>query len=185
MDKQIARILRETAQLLEIDGAIIGQFPAVTKRRRNCRRPARIHRATREGTGKAQRTTGNRRPHGRASAGNREDGYYSLRKELLKKYPATILNLLQLQSLGPKKVAFLWSNFKAGTVADVERIAKEGKLRDLPGFGERANKTFSRQWKSSKNPADDFTSILPKPLRPRLFYTSKSPACRSYFLFRS
>jgi DNA polymerase (family 10) len=50
--------------------------------------------------------------------------------------------LLQLQSLGPKKVAFLWSTFKAGTVADVERIAKEGKLRDLPGFGEKSEQNI-------------------------------------------
>jgi DNA polymerase (family 10) len=69
---------------------------------------------------------------------------YSLRKKLLKKYPATILDLLQLQSLGPKKVAFLWSNFKAGTVADVEAIAKEGKLRDLPGFGEKSEQNILR-----------------------------------------
>ncbi len=34
-------------------------------------------------------------------------GDYSLRKKLLKKYPVTILDVLQLQSLGPKKVAFL------------------------------------------------------------------------------
>src|SRR5258708_12222917 len=69
-------------------------------------------------------------------------GDYALRKKLLKKYPATILDLLQLQSLGPKKVAFLWSNFKAGTVADVERIAKEGKLRDVPGFGEKSEQNI-------------------------------------------
>ena len=69
-------------------------------------------------------------------------GDYALRKKLLKKYPATILDLLQLQSLGPKKVAFLWSNFKAGTVADVERIAKEGKLRDVPGFGEKSEQNM-------------------------------------------
>src|SRR5437899_3394457 len=65
-------------------------------------------------------------------------GDYSLRKKLLKRYPATILDLLQLQSLGSKKVAFLWSNFKAGTVADVEKLAREEKLRDLPGFGEKS-----------------------------------------------
>ena len=71
-------------------------------------------------------------------------GDYALRKKLLKKYPASILDVLQLQSLGPKKVAFLWSTFKAGTVADVERIAKEGKLRDLPGFGEKSDQNILR-----------------------------------------
>src|SRR5690242_18262014 len=69
-------------------------------------------------------------------------GDYSLRKKLLKKYPATILDVLQLQSLGPKKVAFLWSNFKAATVADVERLAREQKLRDVPGFGEKSEQNI-------------------------------------------
>ena len=69
-------------------------------------------------------------------------GDYSLRKKLLKKYPETILQLLDLQSLGPKKVAFLWSEFKAGSVADVEKLAKAGKLRDLAGFGEKSEQNI-------------------------------------------
>src|SRR6266481_5547354 len=48
-NKQIARVLRETAQLLEIDGAIIGRYRSY------------------------ERAAGDRRPHGRASAGNCED----------------------------------------------------------------------------------------------------------------
>src|SRR5580693_6040546 len=71
-------------------------------------------------------------------------GDYSLRAKLLMKFPPTLLEVLQLQSLGPKKVAFLWSTFKAATVADVERLAKEGKLRDLPGFGEKTEQNILR-----------------------------------------
>src|SRR6266446_427136 len=41
--------------------------------RRVDRRLAGFHRATGQGTGEAEGTSGNRRPHGRASAGNRED----------------------------------------------------------------------------------------------------------------
>src|SRR5207245_10798479 len=83
-------------------------------------------------------------------------GDYSLRKKLLKKYPATILDLLQLQSLGPKKVAFLWANFKAGTVAEVEKIAKEGKLRDLPGFGEKSEQHILKAVEARQNSSARF-----------------------------
>jgi DNA polymerase (family 10) len=62
----------------------------------------------------------------------------------LKKYPATLLDIMNLQSLGPKKVAFLWSNFQAATVADVEKLARDGKLRDLPGFGEKSEQNILR-----------------------------------------
>jgi len=69
-------------------------------------------------------------------------GDYALRKKLLKKYPATILDILQLQSLGPKKVALLFKKFKTSTVEDVEKIAKEGKLRSLEGFGEKSEQNI-------------------------------------------
>jgi DNA polymerase (family 10) len=69
---------------------------------------------------------------------------YQLRKKLLKKYPRTILDLLTLQSLGPKKVALLWNAFKAATVDEVEKLARQEKLRDLPGFGEKSEQNILR-----------------------------------------
>jgi len=141
-NKQIARILRETAQLLEIDGAIIGRY-------RSYEKAAELIDSLPESI--EQLVTEPEKLKELPGIGDRmvehleeivKTGDYALRKKLLKKYPATILDVLQLQSLGPKKVAFLWSNFKAGTVADVERIAKEGKLRDLPGFGEKSEQNI-------------------------------------------
>src|ERR1700745_3136835 len=141
-NKAIARILRETAQLLEIDGAIIGRYRSYEKAAELIDGlPDSIEQLVKEPE-KLKELPG---------IGDRmvehlqeivKTGDYALRRKLLKKYPASILDLLQLQSLGPKKVAFLWSNFKAGTVADVERIAKEGKLRDLPGFGEKSEQNI-------------------------------------------
>ena len=141
-NKTIARILRETAQLLEIDGAIIGRYRSYEKAAELIDGlPDSIEQLIKEPE-KLKELPG---------IGDRmvehlqeivKTGDYALRKKLLKKYPATILDLLQLQSLGPKKVAFLWSHFKAGTVADVEKLAKEGKLRDLAGFGEKSEQNI-------------------------------------------
>lgn len=141
-NKQIARILRETAQLLEIDGAIIGRYRSYEKAAELIDGlPESIEQLVAE-----PEKLGELPGIGERLVEHLQEivktGDYSLRKKLLKKYPATILDLLQLQSLGPKKVAFLWSNFKAGTVADVEKIAKEGKLRDLPGFGEKSEQNI-------------------------------------------
>jgi DNA polymerase (family 10) len=141
-NKHIARLLRETAHLLEIDGAIIGRYRSYEKAaelidglpesiEEMVKDPKKLKELPGIGDGMAAHL-----------AEIVETGDYALRKKLLKKYPATLLDVLQLQSLGPKKVAFLWSNFKAGTVADVERIAKEGKLRDLPGFGEKSEQNI-------------------------------------------
>jgi DNA polymerase (family 10) len=141
-NKQIARILRETASLLQIDGAIIGRY-------RSYEKAAELIDSLPESVEQLVATPekltelpgiGDRMVEHLAEIV--KTGDYSLRKKLLKKYPETILDLLNLQSLGPKKVAFLWSKFKAGSVADVEKLAKEGKLRDLPGFGEKSEQNI-------------------------------------------
>jgi len=61
-----------------------------------------------------------------------------------------------LQSLGPKKVAFLWKAFKAGTVDEVEILAREGKLRDLPGFGEKTEENILKAISVYKKSAGRF-----------------------------
>src|SRR5580692_4367040 len=141
-NKQIARILRETASLLQIDGAIIGRY-------RSYEKAAELIDSLPESVEQLVATP--EKLTELPGIGDRmvehlqeivKTGDYALRKKLLKKYPATILDVLTLQSLGPKKVAFLWSNFRAGTVADVEKLAKEGKLRDLPGFGEKTEQNI-------------------------------------------
>src|SRR6202790_3116075 len=143
-NKQIARILRETAQLLEIDGAIIGRYRSYEKAAELIDGlPESIEQLVKEPE-KLEELPGIGERMVEHLQEIAKTGDYALRKKLLKKYPASILDLLQLQSLGPKKVAFLWSTFKAGTVADVERIAKEGKLRDLPGFGEKSEQNILR-----------------------------------------
>ena len=141
-NKQIARILRDTAQLLEIDGAIIGRYRSYEKAAELIDSlPESIEQLVKEPK-KLEELPG----IGERMVEHLQEivktGDYSLRKKLLKKYPATILDVLQLQSLGPKKVAFLWSNFKAGTVDAVEKLAREGKLRDLPGFGEKSEQNI-------------------------------------------
>jgi DNA polymerase (family 10) len=141
-NKQIARILRETAQLLEIDGAIIGRY-------RSYEKAAELIETLPDSVALLVATP--EKLEELPGIGERmvehlteivKSGDYTLRKKLLKKYPVTILELLSLQSLGPKKVAFLWSHFQCCTVADIERIAKEGKLRDLAGFGEKSEQNI-------------------------------------------
>src|SRR6266849_1730415 len=149
-NQQIARILRETAQLLEIDGAIIGRYRSYEKAAELIAGlPDSIEQLAKEPE-KLKELPG---------IGDRmvehlneilETGDYALRKKLLKKYPATILDVLQLQSLGPKKAALLWKKFKAGSVPEIEKIALEGKLRDVPGFGEKSEQNILKAIESFK-----------------------------------
>jgi len=141
-NKDVAKILRETAQLLEIDGAIIGRYRSYEKVVELLDSlPERI-----EDIAKDDKKLKDLPGIGDSMAEHIHEilktGDYALRRKLLKKYPPTILDLLDLQSLGPKKVAFLWSHFKVGTVEGVEKLAREGKLRDLAGFGEKSEQNI-------------------------------------------
>ena len=141
-NRDVAKILRETAQLLEIDGAIIGRYRTYEKVAELLYgMPERI-----EDLAKDKEKLTELPGIGDNMAEHIQEilktGDYSLRQKLLKKYPATILELLELQSLGPKKVAFLWSNFKAATVEQVAQLAREEKLRDLPGFCEKSEQNI-------------------------------------------
>ena len=141
-NKTIARILRETAQLLEIDGAIIGRYRSYEKVAELIASiPDRIEDIAKDDE-KLRELPGVGEGMAEHIREVLKTGDYSLRKKLLKKYPATILELLELQSLGPKKVAFLWSTFKVATVAEVAKLAADGKLRDLPGFGEKSEENI-------------------------------------------
>jgi len=141
-NKEVAKILRETAHLLEIDGAIIGRY-------RSYERVAELLDGLPERIEVLAQDDAKLKALPGVGDGMAEHireilktGDYSLRQKLLKKYPSTILNLLELQSLGPKKVAFLWKKFKVGTVEGVEKLAREGKLRDLEGFGEKSEQNI-------------------------------------------
>jgi len=155
-NREVARVLRETAHLLEIDGAMIGRF-------RSYERAAELLDSLPESIEElaADRKKLLALPGiGDGMADHIQEilktGGYSLRAKLLKKYPATLLDLLTLQSLGPKKVAFLWKTFKAGTVEEVEKLAREGKLRDLTGFGEKSEQNILKAIEVFKKSAGRF-----------------------------
>jgi DNA polymerase (family 10) len=65
------------------------------------------------------------------------DGALSMQTELLKKYHPSMLQLLKIQGLGPKTIALIWSAHQVSDVDGVEKLAREGKIRELPRMGEK------------------------------------------------
>jgi DNA polymerase (family 10) len=155
-NREVARILRETAQLLEIDGAMYNRF-------RSYERAAELLESLGEPIEEIAKDTDKLTELpgiGERMAEHIQEiirtGDYATRQKLFKKYPPTILDLLKLQSIGPKKVALLWKTFKAGTVEAVEKLAKDGKLRLLEGFGEKSEQNILRAAETFKKSAGRF-----------------------------
>jgi DNA polymerase (family 10) len=134
----IARLLDETAALLEIDAA--DPF-----RIRSYRRAAEA--VEQQTTQLATLVTSDPKQLlaipgiGKGMAANIcqlvETGTIPLRTELLTKYKPGMLELLRLPGMGPKTVALVWSALGVSDIDTLEAAAREGKLADLPRMGEK------------------------------------------------
>lgn len=71
-------------------------------------------------------------------------GSFERRDQLLAKYPPTALELLKIQGMGPKTIALVWEHYRVSTVDDLERLCKEQKLRVLPRLGARLEEKILR-----------------------------------------
>ncbi|HLB58545.1 MAG TPA: DNA polymerase/3'-5' exonuclease PolX [Bdellovibrionota bacterium] len=65
-------------------------------------------------------------------------GGSTLYKELQKKTPLSLVRLIHLQDLGPKKVAKLNKKLGIKDIDDLEKAAKAGKIAKLEGFGQKS-----------------------------------------------
>jgi DNA polymerase (family X) len=64
-------------------------------------------------------------------------GTLPLREELLQRYKPTMLELLRLPGMGPKTVALVWSSCQVCDIDSLEAAAKAGHLTKLPRMGEK------------------------------------------------
>ncbi len=57
-------------------------------------------------------------------------------------FSPTILELLTVQDLGPKKAATLYKELKVGSLAELEQACRDGRIRALKGFGQKSEEKF-------------------------------------------
>lgn len=66
-----------------------------------------------------------------------ESGECRLRVDLHRRLPASVALLLKIPGLGPKRVKLLHDELHVETVEQLERAAREGRVRELRGLGEK------------------------------------------------
>ena len=66
------------------------------------------------------------------------------RDELLLKFPAAALEFLKIQGLGPKGIALLFEHFRITTMDELEQLCREQKLRTLPRMGAKLEEKVLR-----------------------------------------
>jgi DNA polymerase (family 10) len=82
-----------------------------------------------------------------------ETGDAGLHRELLAEFPPTVLDLLQLQGVGPKTVALLYSQLKIRTLDELETAARNGRLREIKGMGPRKEELILKALQEQKQHA--------------------------------
>lgn len=65
-------------------------------------------------------------------------------EELKTKVPVGLLEMLQVPGMGPKKVLLVYKNLGVDNIQELEEAAKGGKLRNLPGMGEKTEQNILR-----------------------------------------
>jgi DNA polymerase (family X) len=83
-------------------------------------------------------------------------GSFDRRDQMLARYPASALELLKIQGLGPKSIALLYEHHNVRTVDDLERICREQKLRGLPRMGARLEEKVLRSIEAYRKSAGRF-----------------------------
>lgn len=136
-NKAIAGILYETADLLEIDAADSFRIRSY----RNAAQAIENHsEQIKDLIGEPKKVLAI--PGiGKGMLGNLQElfntGTLTIQSDLLKKYHPSMLQLLKIQGLGPKTIALIWSSYQICDVDGLEKLAREGKIRELPRMGEK------------------------------------------------
>jgi DNA polymerase (family 10) len=65
-------------------------------------------------------------------------GKLTFLEKLEAEVPPSLVDLLQVPDVGPKKVALFWRQLDITTLPELEVAAQAGKLRNLPGMGEKS-----------------------------------------------
>jgi DNA polymerase (family 10) len=69
-------------------------------------------------------------------------GHCSLLDRLRRELPPAITELLKIPGLGPKRVKALYHDLDVQTVEQLHRAAQDGRIRALPGFGEKTEQNI-------------------------------------------
>lgn len=144
-NKEIARLLQETADLMEVageDGFRIRSYRNAAAALASY--PERVEQIICDPARKVTDIPGIGKGLAAVLSEICQRGSFDRRDEMLARYPSSALELLKIQGLGPKSIALLYEHHNVRTVDDLERICKEQKLRNLPRMGAKLEEKVLR-----------------------------------------
>jgi len=144
-NREIARVLWETADLMEI--AAEDSFRIRSYRNGSTAvegHPERIEDILRDPQRKVTDIPGIGKGLAQVLAEIVATGSCDRRDLLLQKFPPTALEFLKIQGLGPKGIALIFEHYRISTMDELERLCREQKLRELPRMGAKLEEKVLR-----------------------------------------
>lgn len=143
-NKQIARVLKETAALIELTGGNAFRARAFHNAARTIDRleePA----VGRLEAGSLTSVPGIGKGLADQIAALVDTGTFEVRDELMAAVPPGLRDVLRIKGLGAKKVRALWQELDVTSLDDLQHAAQTGRIADLSGFGRRTQETILEQ----------------------------------------
>src|SRR5215467_8047756 len=135
-NKEMARLLSETADLMEIAGEDSFRIRSYRNGATAIEsHPERIADILRSADRKVTDIPGIGKGLAIVLAELVERNSCEQRDKLLLKFPPGALEFLKIQGLGPKGIALIFEHYQAKTIDELERLCMEQKLRVLPRMG--------------------------------------------------
>ena len=133
-NRQLADVFDQIANLLEIKGEIVYKTLAY-RRAADSLRSLGSEASDYWKQGKLEEIPG----VGKAIAEKIDElmrtGKLEFQEKLKQEVPPSLAEWLPIPGLGPKKAALIWKTLNITSIAELEKAARQGKLRDLPGMG--------------------------------------------------
>ena len=137
---EIALHFDELADLYELDGAIVHRVLAYRNAAKAIRdAPASVEEMTRAGTVTELRGIGKTIEEKLNAL--LETGAIPSAAKLKAKYPPGLVEVTRIPGFGPKKARKLFDQLGVASLDDLRRAAEDERLRDVPGFGPKAEET--------------------------------------------
>ncbi len=136
-NKTMARLLAETADLMEIDGADSFRIRSYRRAAEAAEQTTVDLGALAGDTAKLLEIDGIGKGMAARIQSIADTSTLPQREELLSKYGAGVLELLKLPGMGPKTVALLWDAGRIGSIEQLSDAIAAGRLKGLPRMGDK------------------------------------------------
>ncbi len=146
-NKEIADILNETADFLEIKGKDDFRINAYRNAARTIQDLS---------TGISQMTEDDKDIRSLPGIGKSKakkvkeivrTGHLKQLDKLKRQFPSSLTEILKLEQLGPKRVKILYDKLRIESIDDLKKAVKHGEIEELEGFGEKTAKKILEEVK--------------------------------------